>query len=163
MTSKNQNIDSSGQGPILVAVDFSDYSRAALHWACKVAVSLRASIVLLHVVHDPADAPGYYRDDMKDAMRPMEDVAKKMMSKFLKEVCHANPRNTALKNLETQLVTGLPVTRILKAADKMNARMIVMGSQGRTGLAHLLVGSKAEQVVRMAKIPVTIVKAPEKE
>ena len=100
---------------------------------------------------------------MKDAMRPMEDVAKKMMRNFLKEVRHGNPRNKALKNLETQLVTGLPVTRILKAADKMNARMIVMGSQGRTGLAHLLVGSKAEQVVRMAKIPVTIVKAPEKE
>ncbi len=39
--------------------------------------------------------------------------------------------------------------------------MIIMGSQGRTGLAHLMLGSKAEQVVRMARIPVTIVKAPE--
>ena len=163
MTSKNHKSDPSGEGPILVAVDFSDDSRHALTWACKVAAALGASIVLLHVVHDPAEAPGYYRHDMKDAMRPMEDVAKKMIRNFLKEVRHANPRNKALKNLETQLVTGLPVTRILKAADKMNARMIVMGSQGRTGLAHLLVGSKAEQVVRMAKIPVTIVKAPEKE
>ena len=40
--------------------------------------------------------------------------------------------------------------------------MIVMGSQGRTGLAHVLLGSKAEQVVRLAPIPVTIVKAKAK-
>ncbi len=160
MNSGNHNNDSPRQGPILVAVDFSDYSRAALTWACEVATALDAPIVLFHVVHDPAGAPGYYRHDMKDAMRPMEDVAEKMMRKFLKEMSHANPRNKSLKNMKTQLVTGLPVTRILKAADKMNARMIVMGSQGLTGLAHLLIGSKAEQVVRMAKIPVTIVKVP---
>lgn len=162
MNNSNHDSDSSRQGPILVAVDFSDYSRAALTWACEVATALGAPIVLVHVVHDPAEAPGYYRHDKKDAMRPMEDVAEKMMRKFLKEMNHANPRNKSLKNLETQMVTGLPVMRILKAADKMNARMIVMGSQGRTGLAHLLVGSKAEQVVRMAKIPVTIVKMPGK-
>ena len=160
MNSRNHKSDPSKQGPILVAVDFSDYSRAALTWACEVATAFSAPIVLFHVVHEPAEAPGYYRNDMKDAMRPMEDVAEKMMRNFLKELRHANPRNKSLKNLKTQLVTGLPVTRILKAADKMNARMIVMGSQGLTGLAHLLIGSKAEQVVRMAKIPVTIVKAP---
>ena len=160
MNSRNHNSDSSKRGPILVAVDFSDDSRAALSWACEVATALDAPIVLFHVVHEPAEAPGYYRHDMKDAMRPMEDVAEKMMRKFLREMSRANPRNKSLKNLKTQLVTGLPVTRILKAADKMNARMIVMGSQGLTGLARLLVGSKAEQVVRMAKIPVTIVKAP---
>ena len=55
-------------------------------------------------------------------------------------------------------MTGLPVTRILETAENIDARMIVMGSQGLTGLAHLLIGSKAEQVVRLSKIPVTIVK-----
>ncbi|MGB5472794.1 MAG: universal stress protein, partial [Gammaproteobacteria bacterium] len=58
--------------------------------------------------------------------------------------------------------TGLPVNRILELADKSAARMIVMGSQGRTGLARALLGSKAEQVVRLAHIPVTIVKSDEK-
>ena len=62
-------------------------------------------------------------------------------------------------NAKTKLVTGLPVNRILEVADKAKAGMIVMGSQGRTGLAHALVGSKAEQVVRLARIPVTIVKS----
>jgi len=41
--------------------------------------------------------------------------------------------------------------------------MIVMGSQGRTGLAHALLGSKAEQVVRLSPIPVTIVKSNKKQ
>ena len=115
MNSRNHNSDSSRQGPILVAVDFSPDSRAALTWACEVATALGAPIVLFHVVHDPAEAPGYYRHDKKDAMRSMEDVAEKMMRKFLKEMSHANPRNKSLKNLKTELVTGLPVTRILNS------------------------------------------------
>ncbi|MGB5535376.1 MAG: universal stress protein, partial [Thiogranum sp.] len=57
------------------------------------------------------------------------------------------------------LVVGLPVNRILEVAKKSDASMIVMGSQGRTGLAHALLGSKAEQVVHLSPIPVTIVKA----
>ena len=45
-------------------------------------------------------------------------------------------------------------------AAKTEAQMIVMGSQGRTGLSHLLLGSKAEKVAQLAPIPVTIVKTP---
>ena len=56
-------------------------------------------------------------------------------------------------------MVGLPVNRILEVAKKSDARMIVMGSQGRTGLKHALLGSKAEQVVHLSPIPVTIVKA----
>ena len=56
------------------------------------------------------------------------------------------------------LVVGLPVSRIMETAKKIDARMIVMGSQGRTGLDHLLLGSKTEQVVRLSPIDVTVVK-----
>ncbi len=148
--------------PIVVAVDFSDDSRAALVWALKAAAGLKAPILLLHVVHDPADAPGYYRKDKKDSSRPMEDVAEKMMHKFLKDVLESGAPKGPLKSLTTKLVTGLPVTRIIEVAEKANASMIVMGSQGRTGLSHLLLGSKAEQVVQLSPIPVTIVKSGKK-
>ena len=161
--SRTSNGVSNEQGPILVAVDFSDYSRTALIWAGELAQALGAPIVLLHVVHDPAEAPGYYRKDMKNTVRPMKDVAESMMQDFLQEVRNANSELESLNTLETILVTGLPVTQILTAADKLKARMIVMGSQGLTGLTHLLIGSKAEQVVRLAKIPVTIVKVPNEE
>ncbi len=146
------------QEPILVATDFSENSMAATKWAIKLADSLGAPICLTHVVHDRADGPGYYRHDKKDAMRPMEDVAERMMNNFLDEIKKSDPHFESLKELKTQIITGLPVTQILEMAEKINAGLIVMGSQGLTGLAHLLIGSKAEQVVRMSKIPVTIVK-----
>ena len=116
-------------------------------------------IFLLHVVHDRAEGPGYYRHDKKDAMRPMEDVAERMLQKFIDDIGRENSHFESFKNLNTEIVTGLPVPKILEVAERINARMIVMGSQGLTGLAHLLIGSKAEQVVRISKIPVTIVKS----
>ncbi len=148
--------------PIVVAVDFSDDSQAALAWACEASVGMRAPLLVLHVVHDPAESPGYYRKDMKDLMRPMEDVAEKMMRKFIKSARDTKISKKPFRNLKTKLVKGLPVTRIIEVAGKVNARMIVMGSQGRTGLRHLLLGSKAEQVVQLSPIPVTIVKSRKK-
>ena len=154
------NIRSTQQGQILVATDFSEHSSYAVRWALDLADSLKSSIFLLHVVHDRAEGPGYYRHDKKDAMRPMEDIAERMLQKFIDDIGDENSQFESYKNLNTEIVTGLPVTKILEVAERINARMIVMGSQGLTGLAHLLIGSKAEQVVRISKIPVTIVKSP---
>ncbi len=55
-------------------------------------------------------------------------------------------------------MVGLPITRILEVAEEIGAQLIVMGSHGRTGLPHLLLGSKAEKVAQLSPIPVTIVK-----
>jgi len=145
--------------PILVPVDFSEHSRAALTWACELARGFGGTVIVLHVVNDPANAPGYYRKEKADMMLPMEDVAAKMMRRFLKATGKRVGDKKYFTKLQSKLVVGLPVTRILEVAKKTGARHIVMGSQGRTGLDRLLLGSKAEQVVRMATIPVTIVKA----
>jgi nucleotide-binding universal stress UspA family protein len=158
MSSEIKNTDRLPQGPILVAADFSDNSMTAVIWAIDIAIALNASVVLIHIVHDRAEGPGYYRHDKQDAMRPMEDIAGKMMQKFLKSLSDKSPNYESFKDLETRIVTGLPVTRILETAENIDAKLIVMGSQGLTGLAHLLIGSKAEQVVRLSNIPVTIVK-----
>ena len=48
-----------GTGPILVGVDFSEGSNEPLAWAAKMEIAVNATLVLLHVVHDPAEAPGY--------------------------------------------------------------------------------------------------------
>ena len=160
--SRKPKDSSTGVSPIIVAVDFSEDSQAALAWACEAAGGMKAPLLVLHVVHDPADSPGYYRKDKKDLLRPMEDVAEKMMHKFIKNAHLAKICRKSLRSMKTKLVKGLPVTRIIEFADKENARMIVMGSQGRTGLSHLLLGSKAEQVVQLSPIPVTIVKTKKK-
>ena len=158
MNSETEINDKIQPGPILVAADFSANSKTAVIWAIDLAIALSAPIVLIHIVHDRAEGPGYYRHDKKDAMRPMEDIAGKMMLDFVERLGEKGLQYKSFKNIETRIVTGLPVTRILETAENIDARMIVMGSQGLTGLAHLLIGSKAEQVVRLAKIPVTIVK-----
>ena len=96
-------------------------------------------------------------------MRRMEDVAAEMLDEFFHKMQKEYSDLVALKQATTMLVVGLPVNRILESAEKINARMIVMGSQGRTGLARAMLGSKAEQVVRLAPIPVMIVKEDKKQ
>jgi nucleotide-binding universal stress UspA family protein len=59
--------------------------------------------------------------------------------------------------IETHLTEGLPHERIIAVAEEVGAELIVMGTHGRTGLAHLLVGSVAERVVRASPIPVLTV------
>jgi len=145
---------------ILVPVDFSPHSEAALLLASELATALHSSLVVLHVVHDPGEAPGFYagKRKKKKRLRKMKDVASEMMNEFLEEMVDKHPKSKVLKHAETMLTVGLPVSRILEIAEKVKASMVVMGSQGRTGLKHILLGSKAEQVVHLCPIPVTIVK-----
>ncbi len=128
-------------------------------WAFDLAKRLDAEVVVLHVVNDPFSAPGYYKQGADDLLKPMETVAAKMMRRFIKSCGKEIGAKKEFKEVTCKLVTGLPVTRILEVATKLGASQIVMGSQGRTGLERILIGSKAEQVLRMASIPVTIVKA----
>jgi nucleotide-binding universal stress UspA family protein len=148
------------QGPVLCAVDFSGDSRAAVKWASRNATCLGTYLLVLHVVHDPLDSPGYYNQAEGEHLRPMEDVAKSMMREFVMDELGVGPDKDKTGNVQTKLVVGVPVSRILEVAEKVDAQTIVMGSQGRTGLKYLLLGSKAEQIVRLAPIPVTIVKEP---
>ena len=153
MTKKDSNES------ILVPVDFSPHSETALVCAAELADKLGSNLVILHVVHDLSEAPGYYSVKGKDKqLRRMEDVAAEMLDEFSHAMQKKHPRLSALEQATTMLVVGLPVNRILESAAKINARMIIMGSQGRTGLARAMLGSKAEQVVRLAPIPVMIVK-----
>ncbi|RLJ17381.1 universal stress protein [bacterium endosymbiont of Escarpia laminata] len=145
---------------ILVPVDFSHHSEVALIKACEMAQCMKLPIIVLHVVHDPGDMPGYYTTiNKKNSLVRIEDLALEMFENFMKAVKKRHPKIGALRKAKTMLVVGLPVTRILQVIEKLDASMVVMGSQGRTGLDHMLLGSKAEQVVRLSPIPVTIVKA----
>jgi len=144
---------------ILVPVDFSPHAESALICAAELAEKLDSKLVILHVVHDLSEAPGYYSVKGQDKqLRRMEDVAADMLDDFFDKMKKKHSKLHAIANATTLLVVGLPVNRILESAKKIHARMIVMGSQGRTGLARAMLGSKAEQVVRLAPIPVMIVK-----
>jgi nucleotide-binding universal stress UspA family protein len=151
-------------GPILVPVDFSPHSAEALVFAARLGECLDAPLRVLHVAHDPESAPGYYlQSKRKKHLKRISEAAAEMMEDFLNRVRKENPELGRLQNLEPLLVEGLPVNRILEVADKIGASQIVVGSQGRTGLPHLLLGSKAERVAQLSPLPVTIVKVPPKK
>ena len=145
---------------LLVAVDFTLFSEEALIFASQLAEKLNARLLVLHVIHDPAEAPGFYahKGKKKKYLQSMEDAAEEMMQEFLKKIRKANPGQKPIKEAKPLLVVGTPVTRILEIAKRKKADMIILGSHGRTGLSHLLVGSKAERVVQLSPIPVLVVK-----
>lgn len=149
--------------PILVAVDFSEDSRAALLWAAHQADLEDAPLVILHVVHDPAASPGFYQKPDEDWLRPMVDVADDMLTAFVKEMKSGHPKLKALGSAQAQLVSGLPAGRIVEFAGETGARLVVVGSRGRTGLESVLLGSVAERVVQTSTAPVVVVKGPHSE
>ncbi len=150
-------------GPVLVAVDFSKDSRAALVWAARQAELEHTSLVVLHVVHDPAASPGFYRKPDEKWLRSMTDVAEEMMESFLAELKLEHPELAALGAARSRLVSGLPAGRINEVAMEVGAKLVVIGSRGRTGLDSILLGSVAERVAQTCSLPVVIVKAPSPE
>lgn len=146
-------------GPVLVPVDFSPHSVEALLWAARLCACLKAPLEVLHVAHDPESAPGYYvQSKRKKHLKRIGEAAAEMMEGFLAKVAKDHAEIETLQGIEPILVHGLPVTRILEIAEQIGASMIVVGSQGRTGLPHLLLGSKAARVAQLSRVPVTIVK-----
>jgi nucleotide-binding universal stress UspA family protein len=149
--------------PILVPVDFSSCSEAALLFAAHFAGCAQAPLLVLHVVHEPRQDPGFYRRGRVNSTlgRPLEDVARDMLADFMAEVGRHDSIRTALAGADTRLVSGLPARRIQEVALREDAALIVMGSHGRTGLSRLTVGSVAAEVARHSSIPVTVVKGPD--
>ena len=150
-------------GPVLVAVDFSEDSRAALVWAARQAELEATALIVLHVVHDPAASPGFYQTPDENWLRPMVDVADEMMKRFLTEEKAAHRDLPALTAASGRLVSGLPAGRIADVAAETSARLVVVGSRGRTGLDSILLGSVAERVAQICPVPVVVVKSPASE
>jgi len=145
--------------PLLVPVDFSDCSRAALLYASRMVEGTRTPLLLLHVIHDDVRRPGVYRSPRSHyTARPIMDIAAEMVEDMLTELRNREPGLQALQAVEPLLVRGLPGRRIIEVAEREQAVMIVMGTHGRNGFTHLLQGSVAEYVAKYARSPVMTVK-----
>ena len=148
-------------GPVVAAVDFSPDSEQAAMWAASQAETQNAPLIILHVVHDPAASPGFYHKPGDDWLRPMKDAAREMMAEFLAKLKSEHPGLVALESAECRFVDGLPAGRIVEVAEQVGARLVVVGSRGRTGLESIMLGSVAERVVQICPFPVVVVKAAE--
>jgi nucleotide-binding universal stress UspA family protein len=141
---------------ILVPVDFSAYSERALDYAIALAARLDASLHLLHVVEDPmvtgALVPeGVMTDFAELRAELMADAEQRLLA-------YRGQAERAGVPVVTAARWGFTSATILEYAAGLNIDLVVMGTHGRTGMAHLLMGSVAERVVRQAACPVLTVR-----
>ena len=141
---------------ILTAIDFSESSDFAFEYALTLATQFHAELTILHVINEPVDLRGFYvpHVSFENLEKEIEEGAQQMMVKF----CATHI--TDFTDYETLIVTGIPYEEILKLAEKNQVSFIVLGTQGRSGIDHLLFGSTAERVVRKALCPVVTVRLP---
>ncbi|MCK5433152.1 MAG: universal stress protein [Gammaproteobacteria bacterium] len=138
---------------LLCPVDFSDISKNAFQIAIDLAVLFKADLHVMHVFQMPASA---IPEGIYDIPDDMEDKVKSHFSKKLDEFIKNHP--TPEINITTGSYAGFPHVEIIKYANEANADMIVMGTHGRTGLSHVLLGSVTERVIRTSDIPVLTVR-----
>jgi nucleotide-binding universal stress UspA family protein len=149
---------------IVVAVDFSSPSEAATLFAADMAAATQCRLLVLHVIHDPGDAPGYYKIDGRDKqLTSMADVGAEMLEDFIARLQQEHPDKDALRTAETMFVAGIPVPRIMEVVERVQPTMLVMGSTGRTRLNRMMLGSKSGQAVHVCPVPITIVPEPNSE
>jgi len=140
---------------ILFCADFSENSECAKQLALDYAKSFGAKLLVLNVVNTrvlkhPAlvDLPVY-----DEAFKGVEQAAGANLA-ALGDNCRKQ-----LADVTTHASIGVPADEVLKFADEQAVDLIVMGTHGRTGLGHLLMGSVAETVVRTAQCPVMTVRS----
>lgn len=139
---------------ILVPLDFSGSSLQALKCAVVLAKPFAASLDLLHVVPNPFIAhPGGGGAPLP---QPLLDQLLQDARTRLDEVCGSDDRKAF--TVRSVVRVGDPLVEIVEYARLEQVDLIVMGTHGRTGIPHLLLGSIAERVVRTAPCPVLIVR-----
>ena len=138
---------------ILVPTDFGETADAALAYAIELATRLGARISLVHVLEDPDDQriysglyvpvpPEMRADIVADVTRQLEQ----------RRPAKGDPEVTA------EILSGGTAKAIVAGARERAADLVVMGTHGRRGVAHMLLGSVAERVVRTAECPVLTVR-----
>jgi nucleotide-binding universal stress UspA family protein len=135
---------------ILVPIDFSESSEAALGWATVLARDTGAKLLLVHVETVPlTTGGGEYIYAIPEP--PTQELQERLRQVAVKDASVA---------VERRLLAGDPADAIIRVAQETGADMIVMGTHGRRGITRLLMGSVAESVVRRAACPVLTVKQP---
>jgi nucleotide-binding universal stress UspA family protein len=139
---------------ILCPIDFSDASRAALEQAAELAKRYGAKVALFHAY----PVPGYTFPDgsFVASSKMLEELSEQARRHLLewKEIAE----KMGIAQVEIGTAIGEPAHEILAFAKAQNADLLVLGTHGRTGIQHALMGSVAERVVRRATCPVLTVR-----
>ncbi len=145
---------------ILLPTDFSKHSQNALAYATAFAEKFGAEIVLLHVVQDLA----VFIPEAVSVSPPIAPPVEQFTA-----AARASLQQVAVENklerfgVQVEVREGTPFYEIIQVAREKNVDLIIMGTHGRGGLTHVLLGSVTEKVVRKAPCPVLTVRHPEHE
>ena len=143
---------------ILVATDFGEASGAALAYGRELARTFGATLHVLHVADDVYVRLGgdAYMAVLPELQRDLEVAAQKQLDELLID---NDPVPLPVKS--AVLTSSATAAAIVQYAHDLDIALIVVGTHGRGAMAHLLMGSVAERVVRSASCPVLTVRHPE--
>jgi nucleotide-binding universal stress UspA family protein len=139
---------------LLVATDFSACSKEALDYAVQLAQKMKGRLTLLHVFESPFFYPtetalGNY----PEVYQWLHDFKQEELKKLNTLTDEARKEGLPVESLFKE---GAPSVEILRTAKELHADLIVLGTHGRKGLSHVMMGSVAERVAREAPCPVFI-------
>jgi nucleotide-binding universal stress UspA family protein len=138
---------------IMVAYDFSDYSKAALEFAVELADELKSNLMIVTVINQRevdalrrAEMEGsgvsvdqFIRDNKKDRMNRINDILEELSTKQL--------------SIEIKIKIGVPFRELIQAVKDSGVDLVVMGRKGRSNLAGILFGTTAEKMFRHCPAP----------
>ncbi len=137
---------------ILVGTDFSSHSEKAVAYAVGLAKQFEASIILVHVI----ESFGYSVTDSMTVVghdKALTVTAKALLDNLKKELVEQGI------SVKSHLADGSPYRELIDKAEAEAVDLIVVGTHGRSGVEHLLIGSVAEKIVRAASCPVLTVRS----
>lgn len=142
---------------ILFPTDFSEYSQHALRYAVALAESFKAKLYVMHACEHPFVGAGMeaYHFAVPEFNAEVQEQEKKTLEQITEEL------RARKIDAEPLFVTGKAYLEIVKCAKEMDIDVITLATHGHKGISHLVFGSTAEKVVRLAPCPVLTVKHPE--
>jgi len=138
---------------ILCPVDFSDSSQPAIKYAVAIARKFNAKIYIMYVAD--IDDLSYDDETLIEGDHLGSEKAKEEKAKLINTIPE-NIRNQV--EIETIILAGVPFDEIVNFAAESKVDIIIMGTHGRTGLKHVLMGSISEKVVGKSTCPVLLIK-----
>jgi nucleotide-binding universal stress UspA family protein len=138
---------------ILCPIDFSDYAREAMKAAIDLARQGNGELRLVHAYHLPAFAYGEGAFGLPEMHLRLREAAEQGLSQWAKEA-----RAAGVARVSAFAADGVAWDVVCRLAKDEGIDLIVMGTHGRTGLRHALLGSVAEKVVRHAPCPVLVIR-----
>ena len=139
---------------VLVPIDFSECSGKAVKYAVAFAKTFGAEIALVHVTDPYIPSSEMVTVDIAALKKEMIDAAEKELKTVCDETTTAVPSKAILR-------VGRPFHEVIEVANELKPDLIIVGTHGRTGLSHALLGSTAERIVRHANCPVLVLRENE--